>query len=106
MTGFTSRRLQAYAALGAAGLVAGLALGRVEPVALAAPFLLALVAAVAEREPEVSVRASIDPERRWWSTAWKLAKRSCAGPSWSSPSGAPRSRRIARHGQKGGASPS
>jgi uncharacterized protein (DUF58 family) len=63
VTGFTSRRLQTYAALGAAGLVAGLALGRVEPVALAAPFLLALVAAVAEREPEVSVRASIDPER-------------------------------------------
>ena len=41
MTGHISRRLPAYAALAAAGLVAGLALGRVEPVALAAPFLLA-----------------------------------------------------------------
>src|SRR6266480_4732606 len=43
--------------------VAGPALGRVEPVALAAPFLLALVAAVAEQEPEVSVRASLDRDR-------------------------------------------
>ena len=63
MTGYTSWRLPVYAALGAVGLVAGLALGRVEPVALAAPFLLALVAAVAEQEPEVSVRASLDRDR-------------------------------------------
>jgi uncharacterized protein (DUF58 family) len=63
VTGYTSRRLLAYATLAAAGLVAGLALGRVEPVALAAPFLLALVAAVAERQPEVSVRMSLDRDR-------------------------------------------
>ena len=63
MTGFTSPRLTAYAALAAAGLVAGLALGRVEPVALAAPFVLALVAAVGERDPSVSVRLSLDRDR-------------------------------------------
>jgi uncharacterized protein (DUF58 family) len=52
---FTSPRVSAYAALAASGLVAGLALGRVEPVALAAPFALALVAAaMAGREPHVS----------------------------------------------------
>ena len=63
MTGYTSWRLPVYAVLAAAGLVAGLALGRVEPVALAAPFLLALVAGVAAREPEVSVRLSFDRDR-------------------------------------------
>jgi len=63
MTGFTSSRLPLYAALAASGLVAGLALGRVEPVALAAPFLLALVAAAAGREPQVSVRLSLDRDR-------------------------------------------
>jgi uncharacterized protein (DUF58 family) len=63
VTGHTSWRLPAYAALAAAGLVAGLALGRVEPVALAAPFLLALVAGMAAQEPEVSVRVSLDRER-------------------------------------------
>jgi uncharacterized protein (DUF58 family) len=63
VTGHTSSRLPAYAALAAAGLVAGLAVGRVEPVALAAPFVLALVAAVAGREPEVSVRLSLERDR-------------------------------------------
>ena len=63
MTGFASRRLPAYGSLAAAGLIAGLALGRVEPVALAAPFLLALVAAVAWREPELAVRVSLDRDR-------------------------------------------
>jgi uncharacterized protein (DUF58 family) len=63
VTGFTSWRLPVYGSLAAAGLVAGLALGRVEPVALAAPFLLTLVAAVAEHEPRVSVRLSLDRER-------------------------------------------
>ena len=63
MIGYTARRLPAYATIAAAGLVAGLALGRVEPVALAAPFLLALVAAMSEREPRVSVTASLDRER-------------------------------------------
>jgi uncharacterized protein (DUF58 family) len=63
VTGYTSWRLPAYASLAAAGLVAGLALGRVEPVALAAPFLLALVAAMAGREPQISVRLSLDRDR-------------------------------------------
>ena len=63
MTGSTSWRLTAYAALAAAGLVAGLAFGRVEPVALAAPFVLALLAAVAKSEPRVSGFLSLDRER-------------------------------------------
>ncbi len=63
MTGYTSFRVPVYAVLAAAGLVAGLALGRVEPVALAAPFLLALVAGLAVHEPEVSVRVSLDRDR-------------------------------------------
>ena len=63
MIGFSSWRLPAYASLAAAGLVAGLALGRVEPVALAAPFLLALVAAVAWQEPRVAVRLELDRDR-------------------------------------------
>jgi uncharacterized protein (DUF58 family) len=63
VTGFSAPRLTAYASLAAAGLVAGLALGRVEPVALAAPFVLALVAAVAGHEPRVSVRLSLDRDR-------------------------------------------
>jgi len=63
VTALGSSRLSAYAGLAAAGLVAGLALGRVEPVALAAPFVLALVAAVAGRKPNVSVRLSLDRDR-------------------------------------------
>ena len=63
MTGYTARRLPGYASLAAAGLVAGLAFGRLEPVALAAPFLLALVAAVTGHQPRVSVRLSLDRER-------------------------------------------
>jgi uncharacterized protein (DUF58 family) len=63
VTALISSRLPAYAALAAAGLVAGLALGRVEPVALAAPFVLALVAAVAGRKPDVSVRLELDRDR-------------------------------------------
>ena len=63
MTRFTSSRLHLYASLAAAGLVAGLAFGRVEPVALAAPFVLALVAALTEHEPRVSIRLSLDRER-------------------------------------------
>ena len=59
----TSFRLPAYAVLAATGLVAGLALGRVEPVALAAPFLLALVAGLSAQEPEISVSVSIDRDR-------------------------------------------
>ncbi len=63
MIGYTSRRLPAYATIAAAGLVAGLALGRVEPIALAAPFLLALVAAASEHAPRVSVSPTLDRER-------------------------------------------
>jgi uncharacterized protein (DUF58 family) len=63
VTDYTSSRFALYASLAAAGLVAGLALGRVEPVALAAPFLLALVAAVGGRKPPVSVRLSVDRDR-------------------------------------------
>ena len=63
MTGYTSARVALYTSLAAGGLVAGLALGRVEPVALAAPFVLALVAAAAGREPRVSVQLSLDRER-------------------------------------------
>jgi uncharacterized protein (DUF58 family) len=63
VTGSTASRLPAYAFLAASGLVAGLAAGRVEPVALAAPFILALVAAVAGGEPRVSLRLSLDRER-------------------------------------------
>jgi len=63
VTGYTSWRLPAYAVFAAAGLVAGLALGRVEPVALAAPFLLVLVAGLAAHEPEVSVGVSYDRDR-------------------------------------------
>ena len=63
MIASTSPRLTAYAGLAAAGLVAGLALGRVEPVALAAPFLLALVAAVAWTEPQTSVRLELERDR-------------------------------------------
>jgi len=63
VTRFTSSRLHLYASLAAAGLVAGLAFGRVEPVALAAPFVLALVAALTEHEPRVSIRLSLDRER-------------------------------------------
>ena len=64
MTRFTSARLPGYAALAVAGLVAGLALGRVEPVALAAPFVLAVAAATfTAREPRVSVRVAADRDR-------------------------------------------
>lgn len=63
MTRFTSPRVSAYAALAASGLVAGLALGRVEPVALAAPFALALVAAAIGRQPRISARLTLDRER-------------------------------------------
>jgi uncharacterized protein (DUF58 family) len=63
VTGSISPRLTAYGSLAAAGLVAGLALGRVELVALAAPFILALVAAVAGPEPRVSIRLTLDRDR-------------------------------------------
>jgi len=63
VTRLTAKRLPVYAALAASGLIAGLALGRVEPVALAAPFILALLATVAGHEPHISVRLSLDRDR-------------------------------------------
>jgi uncharacterized protein (DUF58 family) len=64
VTKHVSPRLTAYAALAAAGLVAGLALGRVELVALAVPFALAAVAAPAlAREPKLVARLELDRER-------------------------------------------
>jgi uncharacterized protein (DUF58 family) len=63
VTRLDAQRLPVYAALAASGLVAGLALGRVEPVALAAPFLLALLVPVTARRPEVSARLSLDRDR-------------------------------------------
>src|SRR4029078_7334498 len=73
VTGYTSRRLLAYATIAAgrraeraphgraAAAVAGSApLDGVAPVALAPPFLFALAAAVAKQQPEVSVRMSLD----------------------------------------------
>ena len=64
MTRHTSPRLPAYAALAAAGLLAGLVLGRVELVALAAPFALAAVVAPAlAREPSLRADLVLDRER-------------------------------------------
>src|SRR2546423_3518940 len=59
-----SRRLPAYLALGGAGLLAGLLLGRPEPVVVAAPLLLAAAAGLAlARPPRLEVRVALDRER-------------------------------------------
>jgi uncharacterized protein (DUF58 family) len=59
-----SPRLVAYAGLAAVGLVAGLAAGRVELVALAAPFALAAaLGASLTREPRIAGRLTLDRER-------------------------------------------
>jgi len=64
VTRHVSPRLTAYAALAAAGLLAGLALGRVELVALATPFALAAVAAPAlSRPPQLHAQLALDRER-------------------------------------------
>jgi len=64
MTRLASPRLTGYAALAALALVAGLAAGRVELVALATPFALAAVlGAAAGREPELSATLAVDQER-------------------------------------------
>jgi uncharacterized protein (DUF58 family) len=60
VTRYTAPRVSAYAALAAAGLITGLAVGRVEPVALAAPFVLAVLAAAAAREPHIDFRLALD----------------------------------------------
>lgn len=57
-------KLGAYAGLSALGLLAALALGRPELVALAAPFALVLAAGVATaRDPQPSVRFRLERER-------------------------------------------
>jgi hypothetical protein len=54
MTRLDSPRLVTYAGLAAVGLIAGLALGRIELVALAAPFALAAVVGRAlARDPQI-----------------------------------------------------
>ena len=63
MTRIVSLRLAAYAGLAAVGLLAGLALGRVELVALAAPFALAAVAAAPARDPQLEATIVLDRER-------------------------------------------
>ncbi len=64
MTRISSPRLAAYAGLAAIGLLAGLVLGRVELVALAAPFAVAaVVGAALAREPELEATLTLDRER-------------------------------------------
>jgi len=64
MTRRSSPRLAGYAGLAALALVAGLAAGRVELVALAAPFALAaVIGAAAGREPRLDARLALDRER-------------------------------------------
>ena len=64
MTRHVSPRLAAYAGLAALLLLAGLAAGRVELVALAAPFALAaFVGAAVARDPQIEVELRIDRER-------------------------------------------
>jgi uncharacterized protein (DUF58 family) len=64
MTRFDAPRLSMYGGLAAAGLVAGLVLGRVELVAVAAPFALAcVVGAALARDPGVTATLSLSRER-------------------------------------------
>jgi uncharacterized protein (DUF58 family) len=64
MTRFDSPRIVSYAGLAAFGLIAGLVAGRVELVALAAPFALAaVVGAALVRDPQVSATIAVDRDR-------------------------------------------
>jgi uncharacterized protein (DUF58 family) len=64
MTRFDSPRLPVYGGLAAIGLLAGLTLGRVELVAVAAPFALACaVGAALARDPELSADFELARER-------------------------------------------
>ncbi len=64
MTRIDSPRLPMYGGLAAVGLLAGLVLGRVELVALAAPFALACVAGAAlVRDPRITATLDVDRER-------------------------------------------
>jgi uncharacterized protein (DUF58 family) len=64
MTRLDSPRLVTYAGLAAVGLIAGLALGRIELVALAAPFALAAgVGRALARDPQIEGTVTLDRER-------------------------------------------
>jgi uncharacterized protein (DUF58 family) len=64
MTRHVSPRLAAYAGIAGLALLAGLAFGRIELVALAAPFALAaVVGAAIARTPELDVTLRLDRER-------------------------------------------
>jgi uncharacterized protein (DUF58 family) len=64
VTRHVSPRLAGYATVAATALLGGLVLGRVELVALAAPFVLAVVAAsTLARKPELEATAVLDRER-------------------------------------------
>jgi len=64
MTRFDSPRIVAYAGLAAFALVAGLVVGRVELVALAAPFALAaVIGASLVRDPAVEASLELDRDR-------------------------------------------
>jgi uncharacterized protein (DUF58 family) len=64
MTRFDSPRVVTYAGLAAVGLLAGLVLGRVELVAIAAPFALAAaVGASLARDPAIRGTLALDRER-------------------------------------------
>jgi uncharacterized protein (DUF58 family) len=59
-----ARKIAAYAGVAAVALLAGLALGRPEPVAAAAPLAVLVVAGLAAaRDPEVDVDATVDRDR-------------------------------------------
>src|ERR687885_62003 len=64
MTTLASSRLRAYVLFAGAGLLAGLLLGRPEPVVVAAPFLLAVAAGLAlARRPALDVAVRLDRQR-------------------------------------------
>jgi uncharacterized protein (DUF58 family) len=64
MTRLDSPRIVSYAGLAAFGLIAGLVVGRVELVALAAPFALAaVVGAALVRDPQLSAAIVLDRDR-------------------------------------------
>src|SRR5919199_665921 len=64
MTTLASSRLRAYVLFAGAGLLAGLLLGRPEPVVVAAPFLLAVGVALAlARPPRLELAVRLERER-------------------------------------------
>jgi uncharacterized protein (DUF58 family) len=64
VTATVSGRLGAYVTLGGTGLLAGLLLGRPEPVALALPFILAVAVGLAlAGQPDLDLRVRLDRDR-------------------------------------------